>query len=84
MNVASIKSSLGHDTVRGWHITYRLEIGRSQYVVKSPFELSVEERIAALMHFLSRQYKPNVRRGEPQVIYLLTHPEMSERRQMRT
>ena len=84
MNDSSIRSSIGHDAVRVGLINHRLEIGRSHYVVKAPFELSVEERIAALMLFFSRQYKPNVRPGEPQVIYLMARPEMSGSRQVRT
>ncbi len=81
---SSLKSSIGHAVVRVGLITHRLEIGRFQYVVKAPFELSVEERIAALMLFFSRQYKPNVRPDEPQVIYLMARPEISETRQVRT
>jgi len=84
MNDSSIRSSTGHDAVRVGLIIHRLEIGGSQYLVKAPFELSVEERIAALMLFFSRQYKPNVRPGEPQVIYLMARPAISEIRQVRT
>ena len=84
MNDLSMISPIGQEAVPVRLFNHLLELGRFQYVVKAPFELSVEERIAALMQFFSRLYKPNVLRGEPQVIYVLTRPEMSYRRQVRS